>query len=168
MAQITVRTSIDKENVETLLDQIYKACRTNPNLSPRPREELENAYKEKNLLIAVDGSITVGWLLRIPYTQKFQELASCYVIESYRSKGVFRKLLQEAFKYATLSSIVTFNYPFVNYLLKKIGFRKSSLWEAIRLSNGKFLINRLNVQRLKAIRKHYQTNKPLYTIYVKI
>ena len=168
MAQIAIKTAIDEDNVETLLNKIYIVCKTDPNLSPRAREELENAYKKKNLLIAVDGSITVGWLLRIPYTQKFQELAACYVIESYRSKGVFRKLLQEAFKYATLSSVVTFNYPFVNYLLKKIGFRKSSLWEAIKLSNGKFLINRLNVQRLKAIRKHYQTNKPLYTIYVKI
>lgn len=167
MAQIEIKTSIDKDEVEKLLNQIYKVCGTDSNLSPRPRQELEDAYKDKNLLIALEGSSIVGWLLRIPYNQKFQELAAGYVIESHRSKGVFGKLLQEAFKHAPAFSIVTFNYLFADYLINKIGFRKSSLWEAIKLSKGKFLLNRLNIKRLKAIGKHYQTNKPLYTLYTK-
>lgn len=165
MAQITIKTSIEQAKVDSLLNQIYRVCRTDPNLSPRPRKEFESAYKKGRLLIALNGSSVVGWLLRIPYNQKFQELAAGYVIESHRSKGVFRKLLQDAFKYVPVSSIVTFNYPFADYLLNKIGFRKSSLWEAIKLSNGKFLINRLNTNRIKAIRIHYQSNKPVYTLY---
>lgn len=165
MEQVEIRTSVNKKNVESLLNQVYQICQSDPNLSPRPKDELEKAYKAGRLLIAVDESSVIGWLLRIPYTQRFQELASGYVIESYRSKGVFEKLLQEAFKYAPVSSIVTFNYSFAHYLLKKIGFKKSSLWDAIKFSNGKFLLNRFRFKRLKAIGKHYQTNSPLYTIY---
>jgi len=165
MAQIAIRTSVDKNRIDSLINQIHRTCLREPNLSPRPKNELETAYKERRLLIATDGLSIVGWLLILPYTERFQELAAGYVIESYRSKGIFRKLLQEAFRYAPISSIVTFNYPFANYLLKKIGFRKSSLWESIKLSNSKFLLNRLNLQRLKAIKKHYQANKPIYTIY---
>ena len=167
MAQITIKTTIEKTNVESLLNQIYQVCRTDSNSSPRPIDELENAYKKSLLLVAINGSTVVGWLLRIPYTKEFQELAAGYVIESHRSKGVFGRLLQEAFKHAPVSSIVTFNYTFADYLLNKIGFRKSSLWEAIKLSKGKFLINRLNIKRLKAIRNHFKTNKPLYTLYTR-
>ena len=167
MAQITIKTTIEKTNVESLLNQIYQVCRTDSNLSPRSKEELVNTYNKGRLLIALDNSFVVGWLLRIPHNQKFQELAAGYVIESYRSKGVFGELLKEAFKYAPVSSIVTFNYPFADYLLNKFGFRKSSLWEAFKLSNGKFLVHRFNINRLKAIKKHYQTSKPIYTLYEK-
>lgn len=158
-------TSVDNDKVDVLLHLIYKTCLSDSNLSPRPKGELEKAYKEGYLLIAIDGSSIIGWLLRIPYTQRFQELASGYVIESYRSKGVFKKLLLEAFKHAPISSIVTFNYPFAHYLLKKNGFRKSSLREAVKFSHGRFLLNRLHFQRLKAIKRHYQKNSPIYTIY---
>lgn len=165
MAQIKIQTSIKKDKIEAFLNHISKVCRTDRNLSPRSKEEIECAYKKKELLIAIDGSSIIGWLLRIPYNQSFQELAAGYVIQSYRSKGVFGKLLQRAIKYTPVSSIVTFNHSLAYYLLNKVDFRKSSLWESIKLSYGKFLINRLNSKRLKAIIKHYQTNKPIYCIY---
>lgn len=165
MAQIVIKTVVKKKDIKAFLSQVYKTCRTDPNLSPRTLKEFENAYAKKNLLIAVDGLTIIGWLLRIPYTQKFQELAAGFVTEPYRSKGVFGKLLQEALRYRSASSIVTFNNPFADYLLKKVGFKKSSLWEAIKLSNGKFILNRLNLQRIKAIKKHYQVNKPIYMIH---
>lgn len=167
MAEIMVKTKIDNKRADTLIDQIYKTCETEPNLSPRPKKELQEAYINDRLLIATDGALIAGWLLIIPYNKNFQELAAGFVIESYRSKGVFNKLLQKAFEFAPVSSIVTFNYSFVSYLLNKVGFKKSSLWEAIKLSRGKFLLNRLNISRVKAIRKHYQTAKPIYTIFIK-
>ena len=165
MAQIKIQTSIDQERIESLLNKIYAACRTDPNLSPRPMSELKNAYKKKNILIATYGSSIVGWVLRIPFNKICQELAAGYVVEKYRSQGVFEKLLHAALPYANSSIIVTFNYPFANYLIKKEAFKKSSLVEAVKLSKGKFLINRINLDRIKAIRNYYQTNKPIYTIY---
>lgn len=167
MAEIVVKTKIDDERVDSLIDQIYKICGTEPNLSPRPKKELLEAYDNDRLLIATDETLIAGWLLIIPYNKNFQELAAGYVIESYRSKGIFNKLLQKAFEFAPVSFIVTFNYSFASYLLNKVGFKKSSLWEAIKLSRGKFLLNRPSISRLKAIIKHYQSSKPIYTIFIK-
>lgn len=167
MAKIIVKTKIDNNKVDNLIDQIHRTCEAEPNLSPRPKKELQKAYANNRLLIATDGASIVGWLLIIIYDRNFQELASGYVIESYRSKGVFNKLLQKAFEFAPVSSIVTFNYSFVSYLLNKVGFKKSSLWEAIKLSRGKFLLNRLSISRIKAIRNHYQTARPIYAVFIK-
>lgn len=167
MAEIRVKTRVDNKRVNDLIDKIYKTCATEPNLSYRPKKELLEAYNGDRLLIATDRAIITGWLLIVPYNKNFQELATGYVVESYRSKGVFNKLLQEAFDYAPTSLIVTFNQPFADYLLRKIGFKNSSLWEAIILSRGKFLLNRLNIGRLKAIRKHYKTGKPVYTVFTR-
>ena len=165
MAQIVIKTIIAKNKTEAVINKVFTVCQNEPNLSPRSKKELENAYNKNNLLIAIAESKIVGWLLKIPYNQKFQELAAGYVIKSYRSKGVFKHLLYEAFKSAPMSTIVTFNYNLSNYLINKIGFKKSSLWETIKLSRGKFLLNRLNLQRITAIRKHYQKSKPMYTIH---
>ena len=165
MAQIKIKTSIEKNKVKALLNKIYTVCRTDPNLSPRPMNELENAYKRKHLLIAFNGSSAVGWLLRIPYNNSCQELAAGYVLEKYRSQGIFEKLLLAALPYLNSSIIVTFNYRFANYLLQKMSFEESSLIEAVKLSKGKFLINRIKFDRIKAIKNHYQTGKPIYVIY---
>ncbi len=164
MAQIVIKTSIEKANVTALLHQVCAICKTDENLSPRPLKELKNAYANSNLFIALDGSLIVGWLLRIPYNQMFQELAAGYVIEEHRPKGVFNIMLEKAVSCSPISTIVTFNNSFAHYLLYK-GFKKSSLWEVIKLSQGKFLLNRLHIVRLKAIKKHYNKNKPIYVIY---
>lgn len=165
MAQVIIKTFTGKDKIEALINKIYTICKNDSNLSPRFKKELINAYNKNNLLVATAETKTVGWLLKIPYNQNFQELACGYVIKSYRSKGVFKQLLNAALISAPISTIVTFNYNLSNYLINKIGFKKSSLWEAIKLSKGKFLFNRLNFQRLTAIKNHYRKGKPIYTIY---
>ena len=170
---VIVKNKVEESKADALIQKIYDVCKSHPNLSPRSKKELTRAYKEGRLLLAqgksyTEGkSYTVGWLLRIPYNEESQELAAGYVLESYRTSGVFKKLLQEAFKHATISIIVTFNKRFANYLLNKIGFKRSSLWETARISKGKFLLERAKFIRIKTIIKHYQTNKPIYTIFTR-
>jgi len=165
MEEIVIKTSIEKDKLNAIIDQIYNVCRTDPYLSPCSKKELLKAYEKKNLFLAFYKDVVVGWLLKVPFNKSCQELAAGYVIESYRPKGVFNKLLTNALPLSRSSIIVTFNYPFAKYLLWKTGFRNSSLIEAIKLSRGKFIFNRVKIERIKAIYKHYQQNKPIYTIY---
>jgi GNAT superfamily N-acetyltransferase len=165
MAQIIIKTSIDKNNVEAFLDKVYIACKTDPNLSFRPMSEIINAYKKELLLIATENSSAVGWLLRIPFNKNCQELAAGYVLKKYRSLGIFNKLIEKALSYSQSSIIVTFNYRLAEFLMQKKGFKKSSLIEAIRLSKARFLFNRMNFGRVKSIHKHYRKSKPIYVVF---
>jgi hypothetical protein len=166
MAQIKIQTSVEKNIVEAFLSSVYKTCKTDLNLSFRPMSEIKNAYKKGLLLIATRNSSIVGWLLRIPFNKSFQELAAGYVIEKYRSLGIFNLLIQKGLSYSRSSVIVTFNYRLAEFLIKKMKFKKSSLIETTKLSKAKFLFNRINFGRIKAIYRHYQKNKPIYVIYI--
>lgn len=167
MAKIIIQTELVLRTYPFLFNKISQTCQTNPNLSPRSLKEISQAYNEKRLLLALDKTKVVGWLLRIPYNSAGQELAAGYVLKAYRSKGVFNKLLKAALEYSSISLVVTFNYPLANYLTQKMGFKNSSLWEAIKISKGTFLLHRLSITRVKAIKKHYQTCTPVYIIFRK-
>lgn len=162
---VTIKNRLATDEVQPLIQAVYKACKTESNLSPRPKNELRKAYDEGRILIAVDQSNPVGWLIVLPYTNKMQELAAGFVVDTYRSKGVFTQLIKKALTHAQVSMLVTFNKSLHNHLTNEVGFENSSLWEAIILSRGKFLLNRLNLERIKAINNHYQASKPKYLIY---
>lgn len=160
---ITIKTTIATNKLNDFLETVYKTSKSEPNLSPRSRVELKKAYDESRLLIALDGEKPIGWLMLVPYSNNVQELATGFIKEKYRSKGVFTQLIKTAIVGTRISLTVTFNKSLYNHLIK-IGFKNSSLWDAIKLSNGKFILSRLNLLRLKAINSHYQTSKPGYLI----
>lgn len=162
---VTIKNKLVDSEVQPLIQTIYKTCKSESNLSPRPKNELRKAYAEGKILIAVDGSKPVGWLMLLPYTNKVQELAAGFVIDSYRSRGLFTQLIKKAVTHSQVSMLVTFNKSLYSHLINKVGFKYCSFLEAIILSRGKFLLNRLNLERLKTINNHYQTNKPKYLIY---
>lgn len=164
---ITIKTKIKNNRVEPLIQTIYQTCKTDPHLSPRSKEELFKAYKKGYFLIVVNGSLPVGWIMRIPLTKDVQELAAGYVVDAYRAKGVFTQLLLKSFNYTTISIIVTFNKKLAKYLKNKIGFEKTTFWKILKISKGKFVLNRLNIDRLKAIKRHYQTGRPIYLVHYK-
>lgn len=163
---VTIKTSINNNQLKDFIHLVYKTCRSEPNLSSRPKTEFRKAYDEGRLLIAVEGEKPIGWLMLIPYTNKVQELAAGFVLEAYRSKGTFSKLVRKGLAYANTSIIVTFSRTLEHRLIQT-GFRNSSFWETLRLSNGRFLLDRLNLERLKAISNHYQTGKPKYLVFMK-
>ena len=167
MAVVTINTSIPSDAVEAFVEKVHKACNTDPNLSYRSVHEIKVAYEKGLILIALEDKKIAGWLLRIPYNSGFQELAAGFVDESYRSKGVFAKLLESALCYPLSSCIVTFNRSLAHRLLHTFHFRNSSLGEAVWLSKGKFLTHRLSLSRMYAIKKHYQSGKPIYIIFSK-
>ena len=162
---VSIITKLNKPDLEIVINKIQKACITNPNLSPRTKNELMTACKDKRLIIAINNSSPVGWLLRLPYTNGSQELAAVYVVDSHRSKGIFTKLLKRATKEAKISLLVTFNKQLANYLINKQDFKRSSLWEAVKISKGQFLLDRLNINRLIAIAKHLTRSNPIYLIF---
>ncbi|KKQ77376.1 MAG: hypothetical protein UT00_C0013G0007 [Parcubacteria group bacterium GW2011_GWA1_38_7] len=162
---VTIKNKLADGEVHHLIQTIYKTCKSESNLSLRPKNELRKTYDEGRILIAVDRSSLVGWLMLLPYTNKVQELAAGFVVDTYRSKGVFTQLIKNAVTHSQVSMLVTFNKPLYNHLINKVGFKDCSLLETIILSRGKFLLNRLNLERLKAINNHYQMNKPKYLIY---
>ncbi len=164
---ITIKNNVDKTRAKDLIQTIYKTCKSEPNLSPRPIMEFWKAYGQGRVLIAIHKGEPVGWLMLVPYTDKVQELVAGFVMDSYRSKGVFTKLIHEAVTYSQVSILVTFNKTLERYLNTAVGFSNSSFWEAIKLSRGHFIFRRLNLNRLKAIRAHYQTSKPKYLIFQK-
>lgn len=164
---VTIKTSIDKDQVKSFIHVVYKTCKSEPNLSPRSKDKLRKAYDKNQFLIATDDKNLIGWLMLIPYTNKVQELAAGFVLEPYRSKGIFSKLIQMGLAYAPISILVTFNRTLERHLNSQNGFRNSSFWEILKLSNGRFLLDRLNLERLKAINSHYQTGKPKYLIFEK-
>lgn len=166
MALITIKSIIAIENVSHVINQIYKTCIKDNNLSTRSRKEILSAYKKNNFLFAYSENHIIGWILKIPYNQSIQELAAGYVFKEYRPKGTFSLLVDEAVKDRPISCIVTFNKQVEKYFIFK-GFKKSSLWKIVKLTQGKFLLSRINIQRLSAIIKHYQKNKPIYLIYKK-
>lgn len=163
---VTIKTSINKNQLKDFIHLVYKTCRSEPYLSPRPKVELRKAYDDGKFLIAMDGEKPIGWLILIPYTNKVQELVAGFVLESYRSKGIFSKLVRKGLAYAPISILVTFNRTLERHLTQT-GFRNSSFWETLRLSNGRLLLDRLNFERLKAISSHYQIGKPKYLIFMK-
>ena len=162
---VSIITELKNPKAEEIINTILKISKTDPNLSPRTRSELVNTYKKRRLLIAMDSSTPIGWILRVPYSNNAQELAAAYVVEPDRSKGIFTKLLREAVKSAKISILVTFNKQLASYLINKLGFQESSFWEVIKISKGKFLIDRLNAERLIAIVKHFTKNSPTYLIF---
>lgn len=164
---VSVITEINSSNLESVINKIQNVCRSEPNLSPRPKNQLISAYQQSRLLLAMNNSSLVGWILRLPYANKSQELAAAYVEDAHRSNGIFTKLLREAIKEADISIIVTFNKRLANYLLNKRGFKKSSLWEVVKISNGQFLIERLKLERLFAIFNNYKRSSPTYLIFEK-
>jgi len=168
MAVVTINTSIPSDAVEAFVEKVHTACNEDPNLSYRSEHEIRVAYEKGLMLIALDAREIAGWLMRIPYNSGFQELAAGFVEESYRSKGVFEKLIRSALIYTPSSCIVTFNRALANRLLHTFNFRNSSLGEAVWLSKGKFVTHRLSLSRLRAIKNHYKNSKPIYIIYHKI
>lgn len=164
---VIIKKSVDKNQVKDFIHVVYQTCRSEPNLSPRPKTEIRKAYDDNRFLIAMDGEKPVGWLILIPYTKRFQELAAGFVLESYRSKGIFLKLVRKGLACAPISILVTFNRALERHLHAQPGFRTSSFWEALKLSNGRFFLDRLNFERLKAISSHYQICKPKYLIFKK-
>ena len=162
---VSIITKLNKPDLEIVINKIQKACITNPNLSPRTKNELMTACKDKRLIIAINNSSPVGWLLRLPYANGSQELAAAYVVDSHRSKGIFTKLVNEATKQVKVSLLVTFNKKLANYLINKQDFKRSSLWGAVKISKGQFLFDRLNINRLIAIAKHFSKSNPTYLIF---
>lgn len=164
---VTIKTSVSNNLLTDFIQIIYKTCRSEPNLSPRSKTELRKAYQEDRLLIATKDEKPVGWLMLIQYTNDVQELAAGFVLEPYRSKGIFSKLIHKGTTYAPISILVTFNKSLEQHLNKTTGFRKSSFWEIMKFSKGRFLLNRLNLERLKAIRSHFESSKPKYLLFEK-
>ena len=162
---VSITSKLNSSDLERVINKVQSACRSDPNLSPHTRSELMTACNDGRLLVAMSNSSSVGWILRLPYTRDSQELAAAYVVGSYRSKGIFTKLLRAAIKEAETSILVTFNKQLVNYLISKQAFKKSSLWEAVKISKGQFLLDRLNIERLIAIAKHFARNNPTYLIF---
>lgn len=165
MAQITIQNKIEKNKKHQLINYIYHVCQTNPNLSPRSKKEIINSYENGFLLIALDGSTIAGWVMRIPYTKNFQELAAGYIEERYQTRGIFTKLINTATLFTPLSLLVTFNISFAESLIKKGHCTKSSLLKAILLSRGIFLLSRINKKRLLAIQRHYKTSNAVYVLF---
>lgn len=161
---VTIKDRLAEGDVQHLIQAVFEACKSESNLSPRPKKELKKAYDEGRIIIALDHSNLIGWIMLIPYTSDVQELAAGFVVDKYRSQGIFTHLIKKAVLRAQVSLLVTFNKSLYNHLTHE-GFKNSSLWEVIKLSRGKFLLNRLNLERIKAINNHYQANKPKYLIY---
>ena len=162
---VSITTELKSQDFKIVINKIQKACKTNPDLSPRTKNELMTACKDKTLIVAMNNSSLVGWVLRLPYTNGSQEIAAAYVVDSHRSKGVFTKLVNEATKQAKVSLLVTFNKKLANYLINKQDFKRSSLWGAVKISKGQFLFDRLNINRLIAIAKHFSKSNPTYLIF---
>lgn len=167
MADVIVSTTIPQDTVDAFVKKVYETCKTDVHLSYRSMLEISTAYQNNLLLIARDKEVVVGWLMRIPYTNTFQELAACFVEKPHRSKGVFGKLIEQALLYTHSSCIVTFNSALARHLLHTSHFRISSLREATWFSKGKFLTHRLSLSRLSSIKNHYKKDKPIYIIFSK-
>lgn len=167
MADITVSTIVRHDTVDAFIEKVHKVCATDPNLSYRSLHEIYTAFRKNQLLIALEADVIVGWLLRIPYHFRFQELAAGYVEDSYRFQGAFGKHLESTLSYAPSSCIVTFSNSFAHCLLHKFHFHESSIWEVAWLSKGKFRTHRLSLLRIQAIVNHYKRGRPKYFIYRK-
>jgi GNAT superfamily N-acetyltransferase len=162
MIRYTFHTDFDPEPFFRTISHI---CSSEKYLSPRSCAELRERYMRHELLIAHDEHhVLVGWLMRIPYTPQVQEIASGYVLPEYRSRGVFRTLLHTLLPCTSRSIIATFHYPLAESLFR-IGFTETTLRHITTITRCQFILHRLSIQRLFAIRNHYKTHPPRYCIY---
>lgn len=161
---IKITDNLENEDASLLILKVFFICSDHPYLATRTKKELQDAYDENRLLVAYDNLEIVGWIMRISLSTGKQELASAYVEESYRRKGIFKKLLAQGLGKAQTSVFVTYNSALATFLLDA-GFVKSSFIEVLRIGGIKFLTNRFNLGRLVSIGNHYKTLRPMYFVY---
>lgn len=163
---IKVTDNLKSEDASILISKIFSLCAHHPYLASRTKRELQKAYGENRLLVACDNSKIIGWMIIINLSLGVQELASAYVEEHYRMRGIFTLLLKKALSKTHKSIFVTYNRDLESLLLKT-GFGKSSFLEIVKVGGSRFLINRFNFRRLISIRNHYKMLRPMYFVYNK-
>ncbi len=161
---IDITDNLENKDASLLISKIYSICSDHPYLATRTKKELQDAYDENRLLVAYDNLKIVGWVMRISLSAGKQELASAYIEENYRRKGIFRKLLTDGLGKTQTSVLVTYQSALAPFLLET-GFVRSSFVEVLKVGGIRFLTNRLNPRRLASIGNHYKKLRPMYFVY---
>lgn len=91
--------------------------------------EKETGYKlydddDKEWFVAIDGDTAIGFCYRQERPKGSYQIGSCYVVEEYRSKGVFKKLLAQAMQNIEGNVYLTTKNPALRQLLLSSGFEE--------------------------------------------
>lgn len=164
MAKVKMTTRLHEARVESFIEQVYVTCNREPELSPRPKDKICKCYYQNQFIIALEESIPVGWLLKIPLRKAIYEICAVYVQGGKRRQGIFKDLLTRSIDPSENTIFVTFIPWLAKYLQDEWRFRAASLWKIIIITRGKFLLPRLNISRLLAIHQHSKRGSPIYLI----
>ncbi len=149
---------------QDVLVRVFETCSHEPNLSYRKWSEIDQWYRNGNILFALCGDEPVGWLVGILHGTAI-ELAAGYIAEGWRSKGIFQALVRTSLdEYDGSAVVATFNVRLAELLMERFRFERCSLWSLCRLTRGRFIWSRLHPKRIFAIGKHLEERKPIYLV----
>jgi len=146
---IIVSTVLPPDRVYLSLEMVSRTLKSHPHLMYRPRRSLQRAYEGGRLAFGLIDSDVAGWILAIDHTQATQELAGLFVLERYRGSGMVHHLSRHMLDRKQHSIASTGNPLVAAYLARDLRFSPCSFANALRLTGGKLLIDRLDPRRAR-------------------
>lgn len=164
MENIVLTTNPQENLTNSLLDKMVRIYATTPGLSRRSRVELKKRYKNREIIFALMGPEIAGWIIRSPLDDCFWEISGAYIEDRFRSKGLFKRMLESSLRPPAKYVTVTFLPTLADYLIECWGFHRVSLRETLYRTKGTFIRDRLHPLRIVSIVKQSRRARPFYLL----
>ncbi len=147
----TKPTANDIDKIVRVLDEITE-------LTPRTKK----ALKSSQIAVARDGDELIGWLISEHLCKNVYEIGGAYINPNYRRQGIFEELTKELINSDCVYLVASYHSYIIRHFLRDRGFRKSSLMEFAKLSNGRFITKR--IRTAVRVAHHLSNNSAKYII----
>ena len=147
-----------------MLAEIARTAVTEPELTPRPIEDLRVAASRGNVVLLRHDGELIGWAVREVLRPGLFEIGMLYITPTFRTPAAFICLARELANVPEALILATYDPALVRLAVLEFGFREASLGEVIIRSHGRFLSKRLSAESRRAVREHTRNARPLCAI----
>jgi len=161
---LRVVTQLPQNKVEKFVEEISYTSELEEKLTPRTKKSLYKRLNRRELVLVLDDNDLAAWGVVEPLGKNWFELGMTYVKPEYRATEAFQLLARELVLRKDSVLFATYDRKLFDYVQREFGFRESSLSEVLQLSGNRFLLKRLNLDSIKAIRSRLATSKPIYAV----
>ncbi|MFM6980062.1 MAG: hypothetical protein ACKOWE_01490 [Micrococcales bacterium] len=155
---------LPRETFDKVLDEISFLGGIEEKLTPRTKKYLLKRLHNKQLIMAFEEQALAGWGLVEPLATGVVEIGFLYVKPEFRDTNAFHDLARELVLRKETVLFATYDRKLFDYVRRTYNFKESTLKEFQRLSRGRFVLKRLNLDALRSIGSRLKTTKPIYAL----
>lgn len=161
---LSVTSTVNVREIESILRDISSTAITEPGLTPRPIAVLRAAAVRNDLVVLLADGVLAGWGVRETLCPGLKEIGLLYVKPAFRSPSAFMLLARELAETPDALVLATYDPALLRLAITEFDFRPATLGRVVVQSSGKFITKRLTRASRRAVREHTREATPLFAI----